>query len=70
MSPNRSRPGHLRTAGRTAEDWELFSDWSDDIKKFLDWNLVADEAVILNAWQALDDYLEDMIARTAPYVDR
>ena len=49
--------------GAPREDWELISDWSDDIKKFLDWNLVADEAVILNAWQALDDYLEEMIAR-------
>jgi cytochrome P450 len=49
--------------GAPREDWQLISDWSDDIKKFLDWNLVADEAVILNAWQALDDYLEEMIAR-------
>src|SRR6185437_582381 len=49
--------------GAPREDWELISDWSDDIKKFLDWNLVADGAVILNAWRALDDYLEEMITR-------
>jgi cytochrome P450 len=49
--------------GAPREDWQLISAWSDDIKKFLDWNLVADEAVILNAWQALDDYLDGMIAR-------
>ena len=32
-------------------------------KKIFDWNLAADQASILNAFQALDDYLEDMIAR-------
>jgi cytochrome P450 len=49
--------------GAPREDWQLISDWSNDIKKFLDWNLVADEAVILKAWQALDGYLDRMIAR-------
>ncbi|MDT5301416.1 MAG: hypothetical protein QOG79_4658 [Mycobacterium sp.] len=48
--------------GTPRDDWKLFSDWSNDIKKIFDWNLAADEASILNAWQALDDYLEDMIA--------
>ncbi|MDT5185575.1 MAG: hypothetical protein QOI29_3733, partial [Mycobacterium sp.] len=48
--------------GAPRDDWQLFSDWVTDIKKMFDWNLVADEAVILSAWQALDDYLEDMIA--------
>jgi cytochrome P450 len=32
-------------------------------KKSFDWNLAADQASILNAFQALGDYLEDMIAR-------
>ena len=32
-------------------------------KKIFDWNLAADQASILNAFQALDDYLEYMIAR-------
>ena len=32
-------------------------------KKIFDWNLAADQASILNAFQALDEYLEDMIAR-------
>ena len=32
-------------------------------KKIFDWNLAADQASILNAFQALGDYLEDMIAR-------
>jgi cytochrome P450 len=49
--------------GTPRHDWQLFSDWVTDIKKIFDWNLAADEASILNAWQALDDYLEDMIAR-------
>ena len=49
--------------GTPSHDWQLFSDWVTDIKKIFDWNLAADQASILNAWQALDDYLEDMIAR-------
>jgi cytochrome P450 len=49
--------------GTPRHDWKLFSDWSNDIKKIFDWNLAADEASILDAWQALDDYLEDMIVR-------
>jgi cytochrome P450 len=49
--------------GTPRHDWQLFSDLATDIKKIFDWNLAADEASILNAWQALDDYLEDMIAR-------
>jgi cytochrome P450 len=49
--------------GTPRHDWQLFSDWVTDIKKIFDWNLAADEASILNAWHALDDYLEDMIAR-------
>ena len=48
--------------GTPSHDWQLFSDWVTDIKKIFDWNLAADQASILNAWQALDDYLEDMIA--------
>jgi cytochrome P450 len=49
--------------GAPRRDWRLFSDWVTDIGKIFDWNLAADEVSILNAWQALDDYLEDMVAR-------
>jgi cytochrome P450 len=49
--------------GAPRDDWQLFSDWTADIKKIFDWNLAADQPSILDAWQALDDYLEDMIAR-------
>ena len=48
--------------GTPRRDWQLFSDWLTDIKKIFDWNLAGDGACILNAWQALDDYLEDMVA--------
>jgi cytochrome P450 len=47
--------------GTPRHDWKLFSEWANDIKKIFDWNLVADQPSILKAWQALDDYLEDMI---------
>jgi cytochrome P450 len=49
--------------GTPRRDWQLFSDWVADISKIFNWNLAADEASILTAWQALDDYLEDMVAR-------
>jgi cytochrome P450 len=44
--------------GTPPDDWRLFSEWVTDIKKVFDRNLAADEACILNAWQALDDYLD------------
>jgi len=47
--------------GTPRHDWKLFSDGPTDIKK-ISMESRADEAGILNAWQALDDYLEDMIA--------
>jgi cytochrome P450 len=43
------------------DDWQLFAHWATEIKKIFDWNLAADQPGILTAWQALDDYLEDMI---------
>jgi cytochrome P450 len=49
--------------GTPRRDWQLFSDWSTDIKKTFDFNLAADQACIVRAWQSLDDYLDDMIAR-------
>jgi cytochrome P450 len=48
--------------GTPRDDWQLFSDWVTDIKKVFDWNLAADQPSILSAWQALDDYVEDMVA--------
>ncbi|HXO49486.1 MAG TPA: cytochrome P450 [Mycobacterium sp.] len=49
--------------GTPRRDWQLFSDWVTDIEKIFDFNLAADQACIVSAWQALDDYLEDMIDR-------
>ncbi|MEB3980350.1 cytochrome P450 [Mycobacterium sp. 663a-19] len=49
--------------GAPPEDWQLFSDWTDDIKKIFDWNVAEDGPAILAAWDQLDAYLEDLIAR-------
>ena len=43
-------------------DWQLFSDWAEDIFKIFNWNVTNDEPVILAASDQLDAYLEDMIA--------
>jgi cytochrome P450 len=48
--------------GAPREDWQLFSAWVDDIMKAFDWNVAADTPAIVAAWDALDGYLEDMIA--------
>jgi cytochrome P450 len=49
--------------GAPAEDWQLFSDWTDDIKKIFDWNVANDGPAILAAWDQLDAYLENLVAR-------
>jgi cytochrome P450 len=49
--------------GAPRDDWELFSDWTDDIFKVFSWNVADHAATILAAWDELDAYLEDMIAR-------
>jgi cytochrome P450 len=49
--------------GAPPEDWELFSDWTDDILKAFGWSAANDTPVILTAWEALDAYLDDMLAR-------
>jgi cytochrome P450 len=48
--------------GARAEDWQLFSSWTDDIFKTFTWNAAEHEAVILAAWDALDAYVDDMVA--------
>jgi cytochrome P450 len=47
--------------GATPEDWELFSDWTDDIFKVFSWNAAANTPSILSAWGELDDYIDDMV---------
>lgn len=49
--------------GAPPEDWDLFSAWTDDIKKIFDWNVAEDGPAILAAWDQLDEYLEELIAR-------
>jgi cytochrome P450 len=49
--------------GAPAEDWELFSRWTDDIFKVFDWDAANNEATILGAWAELDAYIDDMVAR-------
>jgi cytochrome P450 len=49
--------------GVPRQDWELFSNWTDDIKKLFDWNLAVDEPAIASAWEQLDAYLENMLAQ-------
>jgi cytochrome P450 len=49
--------------GAPREDWELFSRWADDLSKAFGANVAAEESAILRAWEQLDAYLEDLIAR-------
>jgi cytochrome P450 len=49
--------------GAPAEDWQLFSDWTDDIKKFFEASVADDALLIEKAWNELDSYLEELIAR-------
>ena len=49
--------------GVPRQDWQLFSAWTDDIKKAFDWNVANDEPVIAAAWAELDAYLEEMLAQ-------
>lgn len=47
--------------GVPREDWQLFSEWTDDIFKIFSWNVVHDGPAILKAWEDLDAYLCAMI---------
>ncbi|OBH99413.1 cytochrome P450 [Mycobacterium sp. E2733] len=49
--------------GAPPEDWELFSDWTDDILEAFGWNAESQTPTILASWAALDAYIDDMIAR-------
>lgn len=49
--------------GAPPDDWELFSDWTDDIFKAFTWDVAAHADVIVTAWDGLDAYIDDMVAR-------
>jgi cytochrome P450 len=48
--------------GAPPEDWELFSDWTDDILKAFSWDAAKATPDILTAWDALDAYIDGMVA--------
>lgn len=49
--------------GAPADDWQLFSEWTDDIFKVFSWDVPAHEEAILAAWDELDAYIDDMVAQ-------
>src|SRR5262245_28741188 len=49
--------------GAPSEDWEMFSDWTDEFFKAFSWNVADHIPEILAAWDALDAYVDDMVAR-------
>jgi cytochrome P450 len=49
--------------GTPPDDWPLFSDWADDFFKIFTWNVVHDGPDILRAWEHIDAYHDDLIAR-------
>ena len=49
--------------GAPADDWKLFSDWTDDIFKAFSWDVARYQRAILTAWDELDAYIDDMVAQ-------
>jgi len=48
--------------GAPRKDWELFSNWADDVLKAFFWNAANDAPIILRAWDELDAYVDGMVA--------
>jgi cytochrome P450 len=48
--------------GAPAGDWKLFSQWTDDIFKAFSWNVAEESDTILTAWEAVDEYVDKMVA--------
>src|SRR5690349_10185341 len=50
--------------GAPSEDWQLFSQWTDEIFKAFNFQTDAtfDETAIMRAWSELDAYVDDMVA--------
>ncbi|OBJ23427.1 cytochrome P450 [Mycobacterium sp. 1245801.1] len=49
--------------GAPAEDWRLFSEWTDDIFKAFSWEVAGHQETILAAWDELDAYIDGMVAQ-------
>src|SRR5271157_5111658 len=58
----RGAPIICELLGAPRQDWQLFSDWADDIFKVFNWNVANDAAVIMAAFDELDAYIDDMVA--------
>lgn len=50
--------------GAPREDWQLFSDWTEEVFKAFNFqpDVTFDEAAIMRAWGELDAYVDDMVA--------
>ncbi|MDT5086755.1 MAG: hypothetical protein QOJ61_3798 [Mycobacterium sp.] len=48
--------------GAPPQDWQLVSDWADDIFKAFRWNAATETESILADWEAFDIYIGDMVA--------
>ena len=49
--------------GAPRAEWQLFSDWADDIFKALTWNVADHATVIMAAFDQLDAYIDAMVAQ-------
>jgi cytochrome P450 len=49
--------------GAPREDWRLFSTWAADISKAFGANVAEKTSAIVQAWERLDAYIEELIAR-------
>ena len=50
--------------GAPAEDWQLFSDWTEEVFKALNFqpDPTFDESTVMRAWSELDAYVDGMVA--------
>jgi len=48
--------------GAPASDWEQFSAWTDEFFKAFSWRAADEVPAILAAWDALDAYVDEMVA--------
>lgn len=48
--------------GAPAQDWELFTEWTDAIFKAFSWEVAAHQRSILAAWDELDAYIDEVLA--------
>lgn len=50
--------------GAPREDWQLFSDWTEEVFKAFNFqpDVTFDEATTMRAWSELDAYVDDMVA--------